>query len=89
MSAPGGPGLTSYPRGLEGLGRSERVAIDQARADSERPAELLLSLRCIRGGAQKTQRLGEDPTPQHGTASGPAPGPDVEPGSGLRITGSD
>jgi twitching motility protein PilT len=87
--AAGGPGLMSYNRCLEGLVRSERVELDQALAASDRPEELLLSLRGIRGGAQKTQRLGEDPTPQHGQASGPAPGPDVEPGSGLRLTSSD
>ena len=60
-----------------------------ARSRADRPEELLLSLRGIRGGAQKTPRLGEDPTPQHGKAQDPAPGPDVEPGSGLRLTGGD
>lgn len=79
----------SYNRCLEGLVRNGRVELDQALAASDRPDELLLSLRGIRGGAQKTLRLGEDPTPQHGKAKDPAPEPDVEPGSGLRLTGSD
>ncbi len=74
----GGPGLMSYNRCLEGLVRSGRVELDEALASSDRPDELLLSLRGIRSGLEKTLRMGEaesHPTLEPGSPDqGPAPG---------------
>jgi pilus retraction protein PilT len=84
--AAGGPGLTSYNHCLEGLVRSRRVELDEALAASDRPEELLLSLRGIRSGLEKTLRMGDDERhPQdepHGPDHGPGPG-------GLRLSGSE
>lgn len=82
----GGPGLASYNRCLEGLVRSGRVELDTAVTASDRPEELLLSLRGIRGGSERTLRLGEDVTYHHGEPENHDSG--SEPG-GLRLSASE
>jgi Tfp pilus assembly ATPase PilU len=66
-------GIVSFNRSLLRLVKERVVELDDALAASDRPDELLMGLRGIRGSADRS------------VGAGPSSGPESSGGSGLRL----
>ena len=79
-------GLISFNECLRGLVESQQIELKDALATSDKPDELLLTLRGIRGSSDRVS----GPPPGKGPGPGPRNGPrrDSGDGDGLRLAGS-